>query len=92
MLVPRPLLEPEKFIDDALIGSETNGIAEEPGDGAEIATVGAASAGFDRYNIEALPALREPSKKRMNDPRNFSHHVELLQVEALPWDDGVVHQ
>ena len=49
----------QQFVDDALVGAEADGVAEESGDGAEFAAVGTAASGFDGYDAECAPAFAD---------------------------------
>ena len=53
------VLQAEHLVDDALVGAEADGVAEEAGDGAELAAIGAAASGFDGDDVERFPGLPE---------------------------------
>jgi hypothetical protein len=54
-LALRAAFDAEQLIDYALIGSEANRVAKEPGHRAEVTAIGTTSAGFHGNNIKAFP-------------------------------------
>src|ERR1700733_15270539 len=82
-------LQQEQFVDYALVGAKANRIAEETGDGAELATVGAAASGFDRNNAKRSPAFADILEE---SGCGFGHEIKLLEIDRLPRNHGVFLQ
>jgi hypothetical protein len=80
-------LEAQQLLHDALVRAEADGVAEESGDGAEFAPVGAAAAGLDGDDMERLPLLLV---MRHEGAHQAGNAVELVEVEGFPGDLGVV--
>ena len=57
-------LEQQEFVDDAFVGAEADGVAEESGDGAELAAVGATASGLDGNDAERSPAFADFCSQR----------------------------
>src|SRR6185295_3023984 len=74
-------LQPEQFFYDALVCSKSDRVSEEPGHGAELTTVGAASSGLYGDQSKRAPPSGKLLKDRCKDAR---HHVELIQIHRLP--------
>ncbi len=85
----RARLQPQHLVHDALVGAKADRVAEETGHGAEVASVGAAAAGFDGDDVEGLPRPPEVPHDRAKEPGD---PVELVDIERLPGDRGIVLQ
>jgi hypothetical protein len=83
------LLQFQHFGDDALVGAEANGIAEEAGDGTELAAIGAAAAAFNGDDVERLPCMAVVAHDTFEESGDA---VELVDIETIPGDLRVVLQ
>src|SRR5208282_3159020 len=80
-LLASPRLQQQKFIDDALVGAKTDGVAEKSGHGAELAAIRTAASRLHRDDAEGSPTLAmflQPAFRR------FRHEVELLKIDRIP--------
>ena len=82
-------LEQEQFVDHAFVGAEADGVAEESGDGAELAAVGTAASGLDRDDAKRSPAFADFAEQRVDD---FGQEIELVEIDLVPGNDGIVLQ
>src|SRR5205814_4489109 len=55
-------LQKEEFVDDAFVGAEADGVAEETGDGAKFATVWAAAAGLHGNDAECASTFADTAE------------------------------
>src|SRR5207248_3458030 len=83
------LLQAEQFIDYAFIRTEANGVSEESRDRAELATVGTTSSGLDRDDAKRAPAFSYFPQHGVN---GFGYQIELIKVDRLPGNRGIVLQ
>ena len=79
----RARFQQQQLVHDALVGAEADGVAEETGDGAELAAIGAAAAGLDGNDVKRFPLARKCSMMRAHEAGNA---VELVDVERVPRD------
>ena len=77
----------QEFVDDAFVGAEADGVAEESGDGAEFAAVGTTASGFDGNDAECAPALAELVQPAGG---GFGDEVELLEIDGVPGNHGIL--
>src|SRR5207248_11390017 len=83
------LLQAEQFIDYAFIRTEANGVSEESRDRAELATVGTTSSGLDRDDAKRAPAFSYFPQHGVN---GFGYEIELIKVDRLPGNRGILLQ
>ena len=76
----------EEFVDYAFIAAEADGVAEESGDGAELAAVGTAASRLDRDDAECAPAFADFLEQWVND---LGQKIELVQIDLVPGDYGI---
>ncbi len=81
--------EQQQFVDDALVGAEADGVAEESGDGAKLAAVGATASGLDGDDAECSPAFADFAEHRVDD---LGQEIELVEIDLVPGDDGIFFQ
>src|SRR5208337_2573033 len=69
--------------------AEANRVSEKSGHGAELAAVRAASSGFDGNNAKRSPAFPDLLEQ---GSRGLRHQIELVEVDCVPRDHGVLLQ
>ena len=81
------LLQPEQFTNHALISTEANRVSEKSGHRAELAPVGTTSSGLDGNDVKGPPAF---SYVLEHGARGFGHQIELVKIDRLPRNGGIV--
>ena len=80
-LALRAGFQEQELIYDTFVGAETDGVAEETGDGAKFAAVGTAAAGLDRNDAEgALPG----ADFLEHGIKHLWNNVELIEIDGVP--------
>ena len=77
----------EEFVDDAFVGAEADGIAEEAGDRAKFAAVWATAAGLHGNDAECAPTFADAAEGLGG---HFGDEIELVEIDFVPGNGGVV--
>ena len=77
----------EKFVDDAFVGAEADGVTKETGDRAKFAAVRATAAGLHGNDAECAPTFTDAAE-------GFGGHlwnqIELIEIDFVPRNCGIV--
>ena len=82
----RARLQKKQLVDYAFVAAKANGVAEESGDGAELAAVGTTPSGFDRNDSECSPTFADLLEQREH---GLGNEIELMEVNRVPGDHGI---
>ncbi len=77
----------EEFVDDAFVGAEADGVAEETGDGAKFAAIRATAAGLHGNDAECAPTFADAAE---GFGGHFGDEIELVEIDFVPGNGGVV--
>src|SRR5262249_6744032 len=86
----RAPLQEKEFIDDTLVGSETDCITEKTCHGTEVATVWTTSTGLHGHEIQAVPGRILAFEKGSYRCRELRNQIKLLEIERVPGNSRVV--
>src|SRR6202043_2733961 len=82
-------LQKQQFVDHALVGAKSDGIAKESGHGAELAAVGTTSSRLNRDNAERSPAFTNLLQHCLC---RVGYKVELVEINRLPGNHGILFE
>ena len=84
--------QPQDFVDDALVRSETDGVSKEPGHRAKVTAVRTPATGLNRHQVETGPGNPSLADQIARPFWNLRDQIELGEIHLLPRDTGIVFQ
>ena len=73
-----------------MVGAESNGVAEEPRHGTELAAVGATATGLNRDDVEGAPHHPGALESLPRELGEVSDQIELIKVHPVPGDCRII--